>query len=163
MSKVYTILAKRYRGVLSHDTEKWCKILRKTNLLFEKFGEFGSEHWKALYMMTLKNDEKFKEELTCRFKMDEFWPKHLRVLKVCSFMGSFWPKYKMFEKCNLAHFFTFFLKNNHVKKAYIQTPKNLYNPFSYSKINYIYNHIKKGYLPTTYNLQSFFIVIIFQK
>ena len=38
---------KKYRGVMSHDTEEWCKIWRKTDLLFKKwqeFGEFWSEH-----------------------------------------------------------------------------------------------------------------------
>ena len=35
------ILAKKYRGVISHDTEDWCKIWRKTDLLFQKSQEFG--------------------------------------------------------------------------------------------------------------------------
>ena len=34
--KVYKILAKKYRGVMSHDSEDWCKIWRKTDLLFQK-------------------------------------------------------------------------------------------------------------------------------
>ena len=29
---------------MSHDTEEWCKILRKINLLFQKWQEFG-EFW----------------------------------------------------------------------------------------------------------------------
>ena len=45
--------------------------------------------------------------------------------------------------CKLKHFYpysqkslppTSILKNNHIKKAYIQTHQNLYNPFSYLKI-----------------------------
>ena len=28
---------KKYRGVMSHDTEEWCKIWRKTDLLFQKW------------------------------------------------------------------------------------------------------------------------------
>ena len=30
---------KKYRGVMSHDTEEWCKIWRKTDLLFQKWQE----------------------------------------------------------------------------------------------------------------------------
>ena len=40
---------KRYRGVISHDIEEWCKIWRKTDLLFRKwyeYGEFWPEHSK---------------------------------------------------------------------------------------------------------------------
>ena len=32
---------KRYRKVMFHDTEEWCKILRKTDLLFQRWQEFG--------------------------------------------------------------------------------------------------------------------------
>ena len=52
--------------------------------------------------MTMKNDAKFEEEtwlvvskLTPQF--DEFWREHLNVSKSCTLMGSFWPKYIMFE------------------------------------------------------------------
>ena len=41
---------KKYRGVMSHDTDKWCEIWRKTDLLFQKweeFGEFWLEHLKV--------------------------------------------------------------------------------------------------------------------
>ena len=31
---------KRYR-IMSHDTEEWCKIWRKTNFLFQNWQEFG--------------------------------------------------------------------------------------------------------------------------
>ena len=87
---------KKYRGVIFHDTERWCKIWRKTDLWFgkwhEEHGKFSSEHLKVLRLwwdsliqsrksmslkftaelcvMTMKNDAKFEEELTCRFKMD---------------------------------------------------------------------------------------------
>ena len=54
-----------------------------------------------LWAMTLKNDEKFEEELTCCFKIeefDEFWPKHLEVSKIWTLkVGSFWVKLIMFE------------------------------------------------------------------
>ena len=87
---------KKYRGVMSHDPEKWCKIWRKTDLLFQKWqecGEFWPEHSKVsklevwwdpfvqsrksmslkfteeLCVMKLKNDTKTEEELTCRFKI----------------------------------------------------------------------------------------------
>ena len=72
---------KKYRGVMSHDIEEWCKIWRKADyLLFQKwqeFGEFWSEHskfskfplwlvpWLESSFMTLKSDAKFEERLTC--------------------------------------------------------------------------------------------------
>ena len=46
---------KKYRRVISHDTEEWCKVYRKTDLWFqiwhEEFGEFSLNHskvWKFL-------------------------------------------------------------------------------------------------------------------
>ena len=96
--KVYKILAKKYTGVISHDPEDWCEIWRKTDLLIgkwhEEFGNFSPEHLKVsklgywsdpfvqsrkgmtlkfteeLCVMTIKNNAKFEEELTCHFKTD---------------------------------------------------------------------------------------------
>ena len=48
-SKYIKFQLKKYRGVMSYDTEEWCKIWRKTDLLFQKwqeFGEFWPEHSK---------------------------------------------------------------------------------------------------------------------
>ena len=89
---------KKYRGVIFHDTEEWCKIWRKTDLLLgkwhEEFCKFSPEHLKVsklglwwdpfvqsrksmtlkfteeLSVMTMKNNAKFEEELTCHFKID---------------------------------------------------------------------------------------------
>ena len=89
---------KKYRGVIFHDTKEWCKIWRKTDLWFEKwhekFGKFSPEHLKVsklglwwdpfvqsrkgmtlkftekFCVMVMKNNAKFKEELTCNFKTD---------------------------------------------------------------------------------------------
>ena len=89
---------KIYRGVIFHDTEEWCKIWRKTNSWFgkwhEKFGKCSPDHSKVsklelwldpfihsrkclglkfteeLCVMTMKDDAKFKEEFTCRFKIN---------------------------------------------------------------------------------------------
>ena len=89
---------KQYRGVIFHDTEGWCKIWRKTDLRFgkwhEEYGKFSPEQLKVsklgywcdpliqsrksmslksteeLCVMTMKNDAKFEEELTCQFKID---------------------------------------------------------------------------------------------
>ena len=66
--KVYKILAKKYRGVISHDPEDWCKIWRKTDLLFQKWQEFG-----------------------------EIWPEHSQVSKTCTFICSYCAKYLMFD------------------------------------------------------------------
>ena len=59
---------KKYRGVMSHDTEEWCKIWRKTNLLFQKWQEFG-----------------------------EFWSEHSKVSKICTLIGPFHAKYITFD------------------------------------------------------------------
>ena len=88
---------KKYRGVIFHDTEGWCKIWRKTDLWFgkwhEEYGKFSPEQLKVsklaywwdpliqsrksvslkstekLCVMAMKNDAKFEEELTCHFKI----------------------------------------------------------------------------------------------
>ena len=45
------IQMKKYRRVMFHDTEEWCKVWRKTDLWFQKrheeFGEFSPKHSKA--------------------------------------------------------------------------------------------------------------------
>ena len=45
---------KKYRGVIFHDTEEWCKTWRKTDLWFKKwheeFGKFSPEHLKVLIL-----------------------------------------------------------------------------------------------------------------
>ena len=89
---------RKYRGVMFHDTEEWCKIWRKTDLWFgkwhEEFGKSLPEHSKVsklglwwdpflqsrkymslkfteeLCIMTIDNDVTFEEELTSRFKID---------------------------------------------------------------------------------------------
>ena len=81
-----------------HDAREWCKIWRKSNLWFgkwhEEFGKVSPEHtkvsklglswppfvqsWKCISLkfteeecvMTMKNDAKFEEELTCQLKID---------------------------------------------------------------------------------------------
>ena len=89
---------KKYRGIIFHDTEGRCKICRKTDLWFGKwhteYSKFSPERlkvsklglwWdtliqigksmslkftKELCVMTVKNDAKFEEELTCLFKIE---------------------------------------------------------------------------------------------
>ena len=64
---------KKYRGVIFHDTEEWCKIWRKTDLWFgkwhEEFGKFSSEHLKVskwyLYGILLS-------------KVEDAWAKNLQ-------------------------------------------------------------------------------------
>ena len=42
LSKAYKELDEKYRRAMSHDTEGWCKVWRKTEFLFEKLhDEFG--------------------------------------------------------------------------------------------------------------------------
>ena len=51
--------------------------------------------------MTAKNDAKFEEELTCLFKIDtKIWhilTQPLIVSKICTLLGSFWPKNVIFK------------------------------------------------------------------
>ena len=61
-------MLKKYRGVISHYAGHWCKIWRKTDLLFRKWQDFG-----------------------------EFWPEHSKVSKICTFIGSYCAKYLMFD------------------------------------------------------------------
>ena len=63
---------KKYRGVVSHDTEDWCKIWRKTDLLFQNWQEFG-----------------------------EFWSEHSKVSKIYTLIGPLREKHVMFDlkKC----------------------------------------------------------------
>ena len=60
---------KIYRGVLRRDNAQWYKI------------------WRGIY-------SPFQN---CHEEFDEFWPKHLKVSKICTLMVLFWTKYIMFE------------------------------------------------------------------
>ena len=53
---------------MPHDTEDWCKIWTKTNLLFQNWQEFG-----------------------------EFWSEHSKVSKICTLIGPFCAKYIIFD------------------------------------------------------------------
>ena len=66
--KVNKTLAKKYRGVISHDPEDWCKIWKKNDFLFQKWQEFG-----------------------------EIWPEHLQVYKTVTFNCSYCATYLMFD------------------------------------------------------------------
>ena len=59
---------KKYRKVMSHDTEEWSKIWRKTDLLFQKYQEFG-----------------------------KFWPDCLKFSKICTLICSFCTMYITFD------------------------------------------------------------------
>ena len=115
VSKMFTLIGsfwakyilfelKKYRGVIFHDIEEWCKIWRKTDLLLgkwhEEFGKFSPEHSKVsklklwwdpfvqsrkcmslkcteeLCVMTMKNDTKIEEELTL------IWSEHSNSKKL---------------------------------------------------------------------------------
>ena len=52
--------------------------------------------------MTMKNDQKPEEELTCHFKIDitnltNFDSRAWKVSNICTSMGCFWPNYIMLE------------------------------------------------------------------
>ena len=54
-----------------------------------------------LLVMTIKNDVKFEEEYwsvqNWHEEFDKFWPEQLKISKICTLTGCFWPKYIMFE------------------------------------------------------------------
>ena len=115
--QIYNVWPKKYGGVIFHKTEELCKIWRKNDLWFVKwhdeFGKFSPDHSKIsklgllwnpfiqkrkymslkfteeLNVMTMKNDAKFKKELTCHFKTD------MRNLT------NFDPTTQKFKKCVL--------------------------------------------------------------
>ena len=57
-----------------------------------------------LYVTTMKNNAKFKEELTCCFKVDttiwQILTRAIQCLKSCTLTRSFWSKYIKFELKN---------------------------------------------------------------
>ena len=66
-----------------------------------KYIMFEPKSTKALCVITLKNNVKFEKELNCSLKSNmrnliNFDPT-VESLKICTLMGSFWPKYVMFE------------------------------------------------------------------
>ena len=54
---------------MCHDIEEWCKS------------------WKGIDLSVQNWHEKF----------DKFWLEHSKISKMCTLMGFFWTKYKMFE------------------------------------------------------------------
>ena len=74
----------------------WCDpVIQSRKLLSLKLTE-------ELCIMTMKNDAKFEEELTCQFKIDmrnltNFDLSTRKSQKNFALMSYFWPKYIMFE------------------------------------------------------------------
>ena len=60
---------KKYRGIIFHETEERYKIWRGIDLLFQNWHK----------------------------EVDKIWPEHSKVSKTVILMGSFWPKYILFE------------------------------------------------------------------
>ena len=78
------------------------KKLHFNGLLLTKVCNAWAKKVRRSCVITLKDDEKFVEELACHFKINmknfyEFWHEHSKVLKTCTLMACFWPKYIMFE------------------------------------------------------------------
>ena len=65
--KMYEL--KIYSGVICHYNEEWCKNWRGIDLSVQNWHE----------------------------GLDEFWPEHSKISKICILMGCFWPKYIIFE------------------------------------------------------------------
>ena len=54
---------------MCHENEEWCKNWRELNLSIQNWHE----------------------------DFDNFWPEHLKISKICTLIGCFWPMYIMFE------------------------------------------------------------------
>ena len=54
---------------MCYDNEEWCKIWKETDLSVQNWHE----------------------------EFNKFWPKHSKMSQICTLMGCFWPKNKMFE------------------------------------------------------------------
>ena len=97
-------------------TEELCLMTLKIDTKFEgkltcafKNGvrnlvNFHQNTWKSLRVMCYDNEEWYKIwkriDLSVQnwyVEFDEFWPKHLKISKICTLMGCFWPKYIMFD------------------------------------------------------------------
>ena len=69
LSKVYIVWAKKYRGVIFHETEEGYKIWREIDLSFQNWHK----------------------------EFDKFRPERSKVSKIFTLMGSLWAKYILFE------------------------------------------------------------------
>ena len=101
---------KKYRRLISHDTEEWCKVWRITDSWFQMHFDvlllLKKYVWaKKLCVTTLKNDPNFEEKPT-------FWQKKwqkmtwgiwkilrrpVESLKICTLMDHFCRNYVMLE------------------------------------------------------------------
>ena len=129
LSKVYIVELKKYRAVIFHETEEGYKVWRGIYLSFQnwhkEFDKFWPENSKVsklelwwdlfvrsrkymsliftgeLCVMTVKNDTKIEEELSCHFKIDmrNFTSFDLSTRKSKKFVliGSLWQKYILLE------------------------------------------------------------------
>ena len=75
---------KRYRGVMSPDTEEWWKIWRKTDFLFQKWQEFG-EFWSKRYNLHF--------DWSLLYKVYNVWPKNVQRIYI-----SWHRSFKRFEE-----------------------------------------------------------------
>ena len=99
---------KKYRGVIFHDTEEWCKIWRKMDLWFgkwhEEFGKFSPEHskvselglWWNSFAQSRKYELKIHRGVMCH--ENEEWCKiwkgiDLSFLKWHEEFDEFWLEY----------------------------------------------------------------------
>ena len=75
LSKVENAWAQNLQGrrIICHENKEWWKIRGGIDLSFQNWHE----------------------------EFDKFWPKHSKISKICTLIGSFWSKYIMFElkKC----------------------------------------------------------------
>ena len=122
MSKAYKVLDEVQKLNMSHDTDKWCKVWRKTDswfqiravaslkicnlkcyycrkyiiLLPKKYrGVMSSSRVMWRMMQNLERNRLALWKMTWGI-LANFDPT-LESLKICTLMGSFWPKYITFQ------------------------------------------------------------------
>ena len=89
-------LTRRFWRILPRALES-LKNLHFNCLLLTRVYNVWAKKVRRSCVITLKNDEKFVEELACHFKIDirnfcKFWLEHSKVWKICTLIGCFWPK-----------------------------------------------------------------------
>ena len=124
-TKVNNIWTEKYRGVIFRETKEWCKIQRKIDMCFQKLkgiwknftraskslkigtliGSFYPK--KRMYevktyrpVMCHENKEQNLKRnwlVSSKLTRGEFWAERSKMSNICTLIGRFWTKYKMFE------------------------------------------------------------------
>ena len=98
LNKVYNVWAKKvyvsyiwwHWILIQHLKENWLVLSKMTWGVIASFHQSTFESLKIWSGIDLSVQNWYE-------KFDKFWPKHLKISKICTSTGCFWPKYIMFE------------------------------------------------------------------